>query len=629
MWTLLPLTALIALTYCIAGPTSWRGAFLRALTVFGAATVLITEMLSSMGAVRAGPVAFSWAVIAVTASAVGWKRKARLPQLQWPGWINAAMIAASAGIIGVVLVTAIASAPNSTDAMTYHLPRIIYWIQAGNVAFFPTPYLNQLMLQPMAEYLMLHTYLLSGGDALVNLVQWIGCAGSIVGVSLISRSLGAGVRGQAISALFCATLPNGILQASGAKNDYVLALWLVVMAWLGFEWAARRRLDDLLLMALALGLALFTKGTAYLFAPPMLAVVLWPARRRVLPAIGVLAAGVLLMNGPLYWRNFDLSGSPLGFDSAHGNGFFRWRNEHLGWRASASNLLRNSSEQLGSRSEIWNQRVYDAVIRAHWALGLDANDQDTTWRWSQYEKPRNANHETNANNRWHLLLIALAAGWLVWKRHPAAALPLASAVAFTLFCSYLKWQPFQARLLLPLFVLTAPATGVALEMLRYGVLQLAICLFLLSGARLPLLQNWVRPLTGPNSVFRTSRQDQYFADLTFWGNKQSYLDAVEAVKRSVCKTIGIDGTQNEIEYPLQALLLRSDPQYRFLHTSVQNASLKYARGDGQPCVVVCLDCAGNQDKLRMYGADPVLTSGRFLVFRTVVNRDERIHLNNR
>jgi len=125
--------------------------------------------------------------------------------------------------------------------------------------------------------------------------------------------------------------------------------------------AARR---DAPFTALALGLALATKATAYLFAPPLLAAVLLcgrSERRTSLPMLGFLAGGVLLVNIPQYLRNLSLSGSPLSYDSVHGDGVFRWRNEQTGWKPVVSNVLRDSSDQLGAPSARWNQAVFQTA----------------------------------------------------------------------------------------------------------------------------------------------------------------------------------------------------------------------------------------------------------------------------
>ena len=104
----------------------------------------------------------------------------------------------------------------------------------------------------MAEYLMLHTYVISGGDHFINLLTFAAWLLSTVAVSSVAGALGLGSRGQAVAALFCATLPNGVLQASGAKNDWLMTLWLVAMVLLR---APPRRT----LAGLALGLALFDR----------------------------------------------------------------------------------------------------------------------------------------------------------------------------------------------------------------------------------------------------------------------------------------------------------------------------------------------------------------------------------
>lgn len=558
-----------------------REAFLKSLLLCWAACVAMTEVLSAFhGLTRAG-VAAGWIVVILAATPF---LRGKLPRIQM-NLLDGLYLAAIAAILAIAGFTALVSAPNSADAMAYHLPRIVYWVQARSVAFFPTPYLNQIMLQPFAEYATLHTYLLSGGDRFVNLVQFTGFTGSVAAVTKIAEAFGLERRAQFVAGLVCATLPNGILQASGAKNDCVLALWLASMAY----FAAERQVA---FAALALGLALGTKATAYLFAPPLLLAVWFAAggSRRIKPAaIAVAATMVLALNGPQYARNFQLSGAILGYDSAQGDGVFRWRNESLGWKPAVSNVLRNLSDQLGARSQNWNKGVYDAVVKAHSALGIDPQDSSTTWPSARYGPPKNANHEADANNRWHLLLAAAAMAMALvvaalrrewrWLLYSAGL-----TGGFLAFCFYLKWQPFLARLELPLFVLCAPLIA---WLLRGAILaQLVVCFFLVSGVRHPLFDNWTRPLRGPKSVLTEPRDLQYFNDMMQFNNRDSYFAAVDQIAATGCEVVGFDTTLNQLEYPLQALLLQRNPRIRFIHANVTNASRRYFRKeDPPPCAV--------------------------------------------
>lgn len=575
-----------------------RDFFLRGCVALGISVALVTEILSPLHLLRRGPLIVVWCVIALVA--LWWCRRPPRPALRFRA-LEIAIAAVCAAIVALVALTAWVSPPNSADAMAYHMPRVVYWAQAGSVAFFATPYYNQVCLQPLAEYFALHTYLLSGGDRFVNLITCAAFAAAIVAISTLAGALGAGTRGQAFAAFFCATLPNGILQASGAKNEWMTGLWLICAAY----FAAR---EDWPFTGLSLGLSLATKATAYLFAPPLLVAIVLIRRPKVRARqLACIAAGVLVINTPQYVRNLRLSGSPLGYDSAQGDGVLRWRNEHPGVKSLVSNFVRHTSDQLGGRNEKWNQGVYHAALAIHRALGIDPNDRDDTFPGAAFAAPVNANHEANANNRWHLLLAAIAlifaaaTGKRTWIVFSAGLI-----AAYLLFCFYLKWQLFMGRLELPLFALAAPLAGMLLESIQ-PVFAILACLFLLLNARLPLFQNWTRPLTGAHSLFTSSRDDNYFRDMAQWDNRASYLSAVDLTARSGCSTVGIDISRNQLEYPFQALLRERHPGVRFWHVGMGHPA--------RPCAVFCPDCAGVPGKAAAYSdTGPPLEIGHFLLF---------------
>ncbi|MGI8742366.1 MAG: ArnT family glycosyltransferase [Bryobacteraceae bacterium] len=533
---------------------------------------------------------------------MAWKRsRFKLPAFR----VDPVVLLCAAGCAAVLSLTAIAAAfspPNSADAMAYHMPRVVYWAEQASVRFFPTTYFNQTMLQPFAEYAMLHTYLLSGGDRFINFVQWFASAASIIAVASIAMLFGASARGQAVAAVVCATIPAGILASSGAKNDYWMAMWLVAAVYFALRFTREFQSADALLCGFAVGFALLTKATAYLYAPWLLAAILVPAliRKRTPAGALVIMACALAINTPHYVRNYHLSGSIMGFDSAQADGFFRWRNETFGWKQTASNILRNLSEQLGARSPRWNQGVYNFAAAAHKWIGIRMDDPATTWRWSAFEPPKNANHEANAPSRWHLLLFVVMACLVAWKGNREQTLyALALVCGFVALCAFMKWQPFLARLFLPLFVLSAPLAGA----IRGRALQILLCLFLLNSARPALLENWVRPLKGPRSVLHVPRDVQYFADMTEWNNQPTYWKTLDVLASTNCGVIGLDISHYPLEYPIQAILRERKPNVVFLHTGVQNFSERYPPSVGAaPCAVVCLECLGDEKRLATYSS---------------------------
>ena len=142
--------------------------------------------------------------------------------------------------------------------------------------------------------------------------------GSIVGVSLLAKAPARRLSGgRFFAAVVCATIPMGILQGSSTQTDYVVSFWLVCFVYFVMLLTKKDNLFYTLATGAALGLAILTKATAYLFAFQFLLLLgLSSARqrngRRRMLYIGLALVAAFVANFGHYARNYDLYGSPLG-----------------------------------------------------------------------------------------------------------------------------------------------------------------------------------------------------------------------------------------------------------------------------------------------------------------------------
>jgi hypothetical protein len=475
----------------------------------------------------------------------------------------------------------------------------MHWVQNGSLGHYPTHVNRQLYSPPWAEYATLQALLLGGDDRFANLVQWFSLLGSLVGASLVARQLGAGPRGQLLAALFAATLPMGILQASSTQNDYVAAFWLVALAVTVLGWRERRASPTAALaVGASLGLALLTKTSAYLLAAPLLLLLLPPTRpaREWLRAGGLIGLVALALNAPFYARNLELYGAPLGphqpgAGSAPASAS-RLTNEASSPGIFLSNLTRNVAIHLGTPLPAANRAVEGAIRGLHGGLGVDPDDRRTTWFDYTFAVLPPEPRENTAGNLPQLVLVGLALGVAaasprIRSNGRAAAYAAALTLGFLLFCLVLKWQPTHSRLHLPLFVLWAPFVGLALEGLRPLLLGL-LALLLVAWSRPFLLDNWAHPLVGEHSILGMSRRDQYF--LQGAERRDDYLGAIDHLNQSGCRRLGLILSWRDWEYPLWALLpeLRADGRVEHVGVGDYTARLTARRPPFEPCAVLAV-----------------------------------------
>lgn len=176
--------------------TRWRVSFLAAAVTWGLAVTGITEVLSLFRLITFEWLLTLWVGVSLLSAAIcvfvstreklkGLIQFPHIPRFEFWCAAAAAAIAAAVGLV------AFAAPPNNMDSMTYHMPRVMHWAQNQTVAHYPTNIVRQLFRPPWSGFAIMQFQVLSGGDQWANLVQWFSMFGSVIGVSLIAKQLGA------------------------------------------------------------------------------------------------------------------------------------------------------------------------------------------------------------------------------------------------------------------------------------------------------------------------------------------------------------------------------------------------------------------------------------------------------
>jgi hypothetical protein len=504
-----------------------RWAWLYAALLLGGCSVIYIEILGACTALGVLPVFTGW--MTATVLAAGWFicgigcRSARRFHVAC-GPFEWGLLAGLGFILLISALVAFVTPPNVWDGLTYHMSRVTHWIQQQSLRFYPTPILRQLHMPPGAEFFILQLQLLSGGDCWAPMVQVYAMCGCALLVTLPIRQWGGGIRMQLLAVVLVVTLPAGLLQAASVQNDWVVSLWLLAFAVMLLRLLKRLALCNAVGAGTALGLALLTKGTALFFAAPL---GLWLVgngfcryrRRFLLPLLGVLITAVVL-NGPWWLRNVRLYGSPLGPGAEGDEGQFSYAAENVMPAAWVSGLARNLALHACQPWADARRAMEGAVRMLHHAADMDINDPATTWTGTGFHLSGQWFHEVHAGNPLHLLLLLVVSVlYIIFRRRIPREVPMLLAAAwagFLLFCGLLKWQPWGARLHLPLFVLGAPPAAVVLTCILPRWIVRGVVILLLSATLPFLVFNELRPLVGARSVFRVPRFEQRFYAQPAW-----------------------------------------------------------------------------------------------------------------
>ncbi|MBF0618797.1 MAG: glycosyltransferase family 39 protein [Candidatus Omnitrophica bacterium] len=568
---------------------SRREAFLAALAVLGALVVVFTESLSFFAALNFWTVLLLWSLACAAAGGLFLRNSSgavvKTPALRL-ALSEAFMLALIGLLLGVTLFIGVYAPPNTWDAMTYHMPRVLHWAQNHGVMNYPTNISRQLVYLPYAEYAILQAQVLSGSDRFANLVQWMALLGSAVGVSLVVRELGGTRFGQIAAALGFCTLPGALLEATGTKNNLVAAYWTVSLAVFILIFIRSGKIRWILLSAVALGLGLLTKSTGLLFGVPFIILALSagkvPSGRKFLLTVAVVVA-VMVLTGPFALRLMQIKVNLVDAMKIGSAAV-----ERFGPAETASNVVRGIGTELALPVNGWNSAILGAVSAIHQGLGIGMSDPKTTIV-EDFRVAFLLDEDTVDNPLQMLFILAAACIFLImFRQYPLLwGYTLAFAGGVLLFNATVKWQPSVTRFHLPFFALALPwavavCSGRFFE--KAWLCVLSVCFLFVWY---PLMINTTRPLLTAKSMFLQPRAQMYFMKHPW---EYPVVDKMSKVlKDSECRAVGlylVGG--DDWEYSWQVFL---GPQFRIEHvnlTDENTAHFAYPLGAFTPCAVVAI-----------------------------------------
>jgi 4-amino-4-deoxy-L-arabinose transferase-like glycosyltransferase len=469
--------------------------------------------------------------------------------------------------------------PNTWDSMTYHLARVVHWVQNHSLEHYPSNVLRQLYYCPFVEYIILHTLILTGGDHLANFVQFFAMIGSWIGVYTIAGLLGAERLGRLLAVFLAATIPMGILQGSSTQTDYVAAYWMICFVYCVFRWRQNCSWSNTLFAGLVLGLGWLTKGYTYVNTFPYFLAIffkaIWPWKNsKVVMVVCVLCLG-LVLNAGYFMRNWKSSENIFGKAELTAT-------THWSIGGGAANILRNMCSNLGTTLLPLNQTLDSFFRKITYAM-------DTSEQQHEFHVIAMSKDEDNAGSLLHVLLgFVTLLIWLLFFRADARLRDYVLglfAMCF-LFSLTIKWNAFISRYHVSFFILLCPWIGTIWQRLNIrGVIIGIICIFFIF-AQPYLFSGNPRRLVGNKSMIKVERLGRYFVKKPYLA--YDYLTAAQGVQFFKCHEVGLLIGEDTWEYPLWVLLHQGNYTFRLEHVGVDNVSnkLSYPLGDFNPCAII-------------------------------------------
>lgn len=452
VWSNTVLTALFLSCFSLLGDRVWyfRASILMAVLFALSSRFFAQRQLPS-----------SYPEVSESASSVGLK------------WLRRGIVGSFIVFFGLNLLVCLKYSPNNWDSLTYHLPRIHFYLSQGHLGHFDTINLRQIFFPFNATLFQAFLVIYGQSDKLLNCFNLLSWMIASTAVYALSRRCGVNHTASLVAAWIGAFSGQVFAQATATTNDLLAAAPLLAGTVFAIDWWRNRLRLLALLSAAAFGLAFGTKLTMYFFIPALaIFACLWLlgnistkkrvaiGRQDVLQIIGAMVLVVILATPFLainycYTKQFSpehysfLLNRPWSLSTflqtiyTYTLALLIDPVQYFALRADSAWKFRISVEPFVKKMffPFWDR---ESAVNDLYVFGTDISEDGVFYGFS-------------------ILLILLASGYLFCKREFRTRLPMyCAAVGFGWFITYTmisKWSLFNQRYFIAAFLLCMPLVG--------------------------------------------------------------------------------------------------------------------------------------------------------------------------
>lgn len=441
------------------------------------------EILSLFSAVSFWPLAALWGIISVLLvfRLVWLLKREKAGKEIWRALINTVKrnriwVMLSLGLF----ILSVFTVPYNWDSMTYHLSRIAEWAQNRSVAHYSTSNIRELSSPVLAEFLNLHTYILSGKkDIFVNVLQCVSALTNVWLVYEIASKIGCKRRYACLASFLCFTSPSMFGEALTTQVDQFATVWLLIFVYyyldvflkkFRFQWE-RQIVFKCILMGVCLALGYLAKPSVLIGAAILVLILIvrcimrkdsaWMIIKLLLCVIPVMAAII----APEIIRNIvsfgAISTSGVGqrqligtlrplyvFVNGLKNFAFNWPSIYL------------------YDSDHWIAAI---IYRVAGILGVEINHPAISEDGRLFELHEALKYEPDmAVNPIIVMCFTVCIIWGIWhfkRQRNSLGREYALLVSgiFLLFCCAVRWEPFVSRYMISYLALLCPMIAFEVE----------------------------------------------------------------------------------------------------------------------------------------------------------------------